>query len=308
MAGMEILMVTLLVTGVAGLLAWMHGRYPARTEPLVEAIDAILPQTQCGQCGYPGCRPYAEAVAAGAALDLCPPGGAETQQQLARLLGRDPGLPLATPRAVTARIDESSCIGCFLCVEACPVDAIVGAPRYLHTVIEERCTGCELCLPPCPVDCIDLVPLPAAGSAEAAPAGAAAAHPVVQAGTADCIRCGRCDPACPEALPVARLWWVSRSDDLTEAVAAGLDDCIECGLCNPPCPSELDLVGTFKAARVRLAESRRAAHAADKARQHVAERAARLEREAVRAADRRRARLAALQPGKPHQQEAGPDA
>jgi electron transport complex protein RnfB len=288
MIGAGIFTLTALVVFVAGSLAWAGRRYPARRAPLVDAIDALLPQTQCAQCGYPGCRPYAEAVAAGESIDLCPPGGAETQRQLATLLGRSAGTTLPTPRPVRAVIDESRCIGCFLCVDACPVDAIVGAPRYMHTVLEERCTGCELCLPPCPVDCIDLVPL---DGPSAAPAG-----PMEQ--NADCIRCGRCDPTCPEGLPVERLWWLSRGDDLEAAVDAGLGDCIECGLCNPPCPAGIDLVGTFVNARARLAGQRRAAVAAETARIHVAERDARLAREAAAKTDRRRARLAALKSGR----------
>jgi electron transport complex protein RnfB len=135
----------------------------------VERIDALLPQTQCAQCGYPGCRPYARAVAAGEAdIDQCPPGGTETMRALAELLGRDevPLAPAHHSRAapLIAVIRESECIGCARCLPACPVDAIVGAPQYLHTVIESECTGCELCLAPCPVDCIDLV-IPAAGAA-----------------------------------------------------------------------------------------------------------------------------------------------
>ncbi|HUP93383.1 MAG TPA: RnfABCDGE type electron transport complex subunit B [Burkholderiales bacterium] len=124
-------------------------------------IDALLPQTQCGKCGYAGCRPYAEAVAAGAAdINRCPPGGAELIAEIAALLGiapkaLDPGCGSAGPPRV-AVIREEHCIGCTLCIQACPVDAIVGAPKLMHTVIAEACTGCELCVPPCPVDCIDL--------------------------------------------------------------------------------------------------------------------------------------------------------
>jgi electron transport complex protein RnfB len=125
---------------------------------LVAAIDALLPQTQCERCGQPGCLPYARAVADGESIGRCAPGGPETIANLARLLGRavvepDPDCP-SIPTRLTAVIDESSCIGCVKCVLACPVDAIVGAPRHRHRVLPERCTGCELCLPPCPVDCI----------------------------------------------------------------------------------------------------------------------------------------------------------
>jgi len=128
---------------------------------LAASIDALLPQTQCTRCGYDGCRPYAAAIAAGdAEINQCPPGGSPTIASLAALLGRQP-LPLnpangieAAPRV--AWIDESRCIGCARCLAPCPVDAIVGAPKYLHTVLADRCTGCELCLPPCPVDCIEL--------------------------------------------------------------------------------------------------------------------------------------------------------
>lgn len=129
---------------------------------VVDAIDALLPQSQCAQCGYPGCRPYAEAVAAGERLDLCPPGGPETAAKLERLLARAGDLAtLAEPREQVARIVEQDCVGCALCIAACPVDAIVGAPGYLHAVIRTHCTGCELCVPVCPVDCIELVAVPA---------------------------------------------------------------------------------------------------------------------------------------------------
>jgi electron transport complex protein RnfB len=131
---------------------------------LVEAIDALLPQTQCTKCGYPGCRPYAEAVAHGDAdINQCPPGGTAGVRKLAHLLGRaekplNPANGLESPRAA-ALIDESRCIGCMLCIKACPVDAIVGAAKRMHTILTASCTGCELCLPPCPVDCIDMVEL-----------------------------------------------------------------------------------------------------------------------------------------------------
>ena len=130
---------------------------------LVERIDALLPQTQCTKCGYPSCRPYAEAIAAGEAdINQCPPGGDAGVRKLAALLGREakplnPRNGVEQPRRV-ALIDEARCIGCTLCIQACPVDAIVGASKLMHTVVTELCSGCDLCVPPCPVDCIEMVP------------------------------------------------------------------------------------------------------------------------------------------------------
>jgi len=131
---------------------------------LVDRIDALLPQTQCTKCGYPGCRPYAEAIAGGQAdIDQCAPGGAVGVEKLAALLGRvrkplNPVYGAERPLAA-ALIDENRCIGCTLCIRACPMDAIIGAAKRMHTVLLEHCTGCELCLPPCPVDCIEIVGL-----------------------------------------------------------------------------------------------------------------------------------------------------
>lgn len=133
------------------------------SEKFIKAIDAVLPQTQCGQCGYPGCEPYAVAIVKGDAdINQCPPGDAEGIRKIAALLGVEPK-PLNTrhgmpkPRAV-AIIDENLCIGCTFCVRACPVDAIVGAAKQMHTVLTDECTGCELCIAPCPMDCIAMVP------------------------------------------------------------------------------------------------------------------------------------------------------
>ena len=146
----------------AGLLLGIANRkLPRNRNDVVEQVNDLLPQTQCAQCGYAGCRPYARAIVSdAAAINLCPPGGQDTVRRLAALLGRD-AQPLATepasaPGQSVAVIDETLCIGCTHCRAACPVDAIVGAHQYMHTVISSECTGCELCLEPCPVDCISM--------------------------------------------------------------------------------------------------------------------------------------------------------
>lgn len=142
-------------------------------------IDALLPQTQCTRCGYPGCRPYAEAMARGeAAINQCPPGGAATIAALAALLERE-SLPLNPANgiegpALVAHVDEQSCIGCLKCLPPCPVDAIVGARKQMHTVILQLCTGCELCVAPCPVDCISMIPRASFFEAAAEPPAAPA--------------------------------------------------------------------------------------------------------------------------------------
>jgi electron transport complex protein RnfB len=151
---------------LAALFAFaLHKLVPVPTEPitpLVDRIDALLPQTQCGQCHYTGCRPYAEAIAAGDAdINQCPPGGEAGIRALAALLDREfkplnPEHGVEAPRTV-AVIDEAVCIGCTKCIQVCPVDAILGAPQVMHSVLTEECTGCGLCLVPCPVDCISMV-------------------------------------------------------------------------------------------------------------------------------------------------------
>ncbi len=146
------------------LLGYSAIRFRVEGDPIVDQIDHLLPQTQCGQCGYAGCRPYAEAIANGEAdINQCPPGGEAGIQALAELLGVDPK-PLNAEHGEhtekrVAVIDEKTCIGCTLCIQACPVDAILGAAKQMHTVIESECTGCDLCVPPCPVDCIEMVPV-----------------------------------------------------------------------------------------------------------------------------------------------------
>jgi len=132
--------------------------------PIVEQIDELLPQTQCGQCGHPGCRPYAESIANGEAINKCPPGGQTTIEALANLLDLEilelDGDHDENPVKTVAYIREDECIGCTKCITACPVDAILGAAKQMHTVIVDECTGCDLCVAPCPVDCIDMLPLP----------------------------------------------------------------------------------------------------------------------------------------------------
>lgn len=155
----------LVMAGLAVLLGAVLGfasiRFKVEENPLVEKIDAILPQTQCGQCGFPGCKPYAEAISKGEAdINRCPPGGEEGIKKLAELLGVEPKslneeCGAVKPKSV-AMIDEQLCIGCTLCMQACPVDAILGAAKQMHTVVAAECTGCELCIPPCPVECIHM--------------------------------------------------------------------------------------------------------------------------------------------------------
>lgn len=161
-AAVIILTLLALVFGLA--LGYAAIRFRIEGNPIADEIEAILPQTQCAQCGYPGCRPYAEAIAAeDAEINRCPPGGEAGIKQLAELLGKDI-IPLDADVGIeknlpeVAIIHEDVCIGCTKCIQACPVDAILGAAKQMHTVIAAECTGCELCIPPCPVDCIDMIP------------------------------------------------------------------------------------------------------------------------------------------------------
>ncbi|MGI9247744.1 MAG: electron transport complex subunit RsxB [Woeseiaceae bacterium] len=144
-----------LVAGIA--LSFASRQLPSDAGDLVEQVNDLLPQTQCAQCGYPGCRPYATAIVDGTAtINLCPPGGDATVQRLANLLGKEVIPLLVQVEPSIAVIDESLCIGCVHCRNACPVDAIIGAHHFMHTIIESECTGCELCVAPCPVDCISM--------------------------------------------------------------------------------------------------------------------------------------------------------
>ncbi|WP_077338768.1 electron transport complex subunit RsxB [Pseudocolwellia agarivorans] len=145
------------------LLGYASIRFKVEGDPLAEQIDDLLPQTQCGQCGYPGCKPYADAVANGEAINKCAPGGEETIKKIAELMGvevqalDENHATDNTPKV--AFIIEEDCIGCTKCIQACPVDAIIGTTKQMHTVIVDECTGCDLCVAPCPVDCIEMRPI-----------------------------------------------------------------------------------------------------------------------------------------------------
>jgi len=146
------------------ILGFAAVRYKVERNPIVDQIDHILPQTQCGQCGYPGCQPYAQAIVDGDAINKCPPGGQNTINALADLLDVEaPSLNIEHGEESTIKkvafIREAECIGCTKCILACPMDAILGAAKQMHTVIADECTGCDLCVEPCPVDCIDMIPV-----------------------------------------------------------------------------------------------------------------------------------------------------
>lgn len=163
------ILIAILVLGAiaalfGALLGYASVRYHVEGDPIVEQLDALLPQTQCGQCGYPGCKPYAEAVANGEEINKCAPGGEDTIKKIADLMGVDVQ-PLdenhdhdTSPKV--AFIIEEDCIGCTKCIQACPVDAILGAAKQMHTIIVDECTGCDLCVAPCPVDCIEMRAIP----------------------------------------------------------------------------------------------------------------------------------------------------
>jgi Na+-translocating ferredoxin:NAD+ oxidoreductase RnfC subunit len=185
-------------------------------------------------------------------------------------------------------IREADCIGCFLCVAACPVDAIVGTPRFLHTVLERECTGCELCVPVCPVDCIELV--------AALDADEPSAEATRDSG-APCIRCSACVPVCPAGLDPAALHWQVAAGRLEAAADLGLEACIECGRCNRACPSAIPLAEDFTQARDQWLTTTRMRADAERARRRFDARGARLEREQAQAARRREQRLAGRDAG-----------
>lgn len=160
---LAILVVGLMSLTFGALLGYASIRFKVEGDPLAEQLDALLPQTQCGQCGYPGCKPYADAVANGEAINKCAPGGDDTIKKIADLMGVEvqplDGNHETDNSPKVAFIIEEDCIGCTKCIQACPVDAIMGATKQMHTVIADECTGCDLCVAPCPVDCIEMRPI-----------------------------------------------------------------------------------------------------------------------------------------------------
>ena len=159
-----VLVLALLALAFGIILGFAAVKFHVEADPIVDQLDALLPQTQCGQCGYPGCKPYAEALANGDQINKCVPGGDATMRKIADLMGVDPqplgSAEAAIPVKKVAFIHEDQCIGCTKCIQACPVDAILGATKAMHTVITDECTGCDLCVDPCPTDCIEMIPVP----------------------------------------------------------------------------------------------------------------------------------------------------
>ena len=230
----------------------------SEVDQLVDRVHALLPHTQCEQCGQPGCRPYAIAVVNGATANRCAPGGEPVARALAELLARPILMPAqATPIPSIARIREADCIGCTRCIPVCPVDAIIGASMRMHTVLEDQCTGCGLCIAPCPVDCIDLLPIASRTASTADHQPAAHAMP--------CIHCAACADVCPVGLQPHALLRQLEADRSENAVSLGLLDCTTCGACDAVCPSRIPLRERFVAAQRTTRDAARLRNAAAQA-------------------------------------------
>lgn len=218
--------------------------FATSNEIVIARIEDLLPQTQCGQCDYAGCRPYAEAVAEGDAINKCVPGGQQVIDSLVSLLGCGASTPIvpindADYIPVKAHISEAECIGCNKCVPPCPVDAIIGSPKNVYTVIDSECTGCGLCISACPVDCIALLPLAYEQQPEPAEI------PVVNSNNA-CISCNFCAEVCPAQLYPQKLYAFANDMAWHKLYDQQLLNCIECGACSRVCPSEIPLDTIFK--------------------------------------------------------------
>jgi Na+-translocating ferredoxin:NAD+ oxidoreductase subunit B len=271
------------------LLGFAAQKFKASSSPLIEKINALLPQTQCAQCGYPGCKPYAEAISTGEAINLCPPGGEDAIIELANLLDMEPVKLNNQHRPEqddeegpkVAIIREEECIGCTFCIQACPVDAILGGPQQMHSVIASECTGCELCVAPCPVDCIDIIVLP-----QKPPKNLPQKSLSEQA----CIRCGLCVDVCPVDLLPQQLFWYSQGKAYDKAKQHRLLDCIECGLCHAVCPSHIPLVQYYQAAKSAIHEQEVKRQQAQTVRQRFEFREQRLAKDQALAEKRRQAR------------------
>ena len=243
----DLILVTTMCLVVALALGFASIRFRSDIDEAVEQINELLPQTQCAQCGHPGCRPYAQSIASGEAINRCPPGGQRTISELANLLARetlalDETFGKTEPPHI-ARIRARECVGCTLCIQVCPVDSIFGAPQQMHVILEQICTGCDLCVPSCPVDCIELLELPQ----KSQPIPADSALSILA-----CIRCGNCGRQCPQHLAPQELLWQSNSSSAMDLLS--LNDCTECRLCDQLCPSKIPLTNFFSALKKQLSQ------------------------------------------------------
>lgn len=253
---------------IAALLHYSAKKYPEQMDEVVLAVNKLLPQTQCAQCDYPGCKPYAVAIVNGEDINHCPPGGEELIRNLAALLGRDIK-PLnsnfgETKALSIAVIREAECIGCTFCIKACPVDAIIGAPQQMHSIVNHDCTGCELCLEPCPVDCIDMIVVQN-DTAKTLPLRLLkpVPKPIKSSEVSPCIRCGECEIQCPKDLAPHELYFQRTSNIAMEKL--DLDACIECRICDRACPSHIPLTRIFVETKQRIESENEKTIAAEKA-------------------------------------------